>query len=161
MTTAEECHQSSPAHIIYCHHIKRTNPTSPKITMVELINPSLPVPFPKDRKLSWRDRYQIRRALGKADRDKIMQAQQVCYDDMKQSEVELVLKGHEDEVSALFRLGARKLNASHLASTVDDIPVSPSIPYCRPSTSQRQPSVASLVTPITSQTGALGWFSRV
>jgi hypothetical protein len=106
------------------------------------------VPYPEDCKLCWQDRYQIRHALGKADTDKILQAQQVCYDDMKQSESGSVLKGHKDEVAALFRLGARKLNASHLALTVNDIAVSPSIPNCRPSTSQRQPSAAPHVTPI-------------
>ena len=119
------------------------------------------VPFPEDRELSWQDRYRIRRGLAKGDTEKILQAQQVCYNDMKQRQVESVLKGHEDEVAALFRLGARKLNASHLVSSVNDTAVSPSIPDGRPSTSQRQPTAASIVTPITSQAGTLDWFSRV
>jgi hypothetical protein len=61
----------------------------------------------------------------------------------------------------LFRLGARKLNASYLASTVDDTGILPSIPNCRTITSQRQPSAASLVTQITSQADALVRFSKV
>jgi hypothetical protein len=129
--------------------------------MIKPTNSSSTIRFPEDRELSGRDRYQIRRGLGKADKDRISEAQQTCYDAMKQREVESVLKGHEDEVSALFRLGARKLNASHLASTVDNTAVSPSIPDCKPSTSQCQPSAACLETPNTSQASALDWFSRV
>jgi hypothetical protein len=99
--------------------------------------------------------------IGKSRQRHDLRAQKVCYGDMIRGEDESVLREHEDEVSALFRQGARKLNASHLASTVNNTAALPSTSNCRPRTSQCQPSAASLVTPITSQASALDWFSRV
>jgi hypothetical protein len=40
-------------------------------SMIKPTNSSSTALFPKDRELSWRDRHQIRRGLGKADKDTI------------------------------------------------------------------------------------------